>query len=63
MLEPGDRVIISSDGLDQYLFYRTVDALRCETPEEMIESSAPFDVPPFSSFADDKSIILIDAEA
>ncbi|MBQ2954856.1 MAG: protein phosphatase 2C family protein [Clostridia bacterium] len=59
-LEAGDRVIISSDGMDQYLFYAPFDEIRKATPEDMIRASSPFDRPPFASAADDKSVILID---
>ena len=59
-LEAGDRVIISSDGLDQYLFYAPFDEIKTAAPEDMIRASAPFDRPPFANTADDKSVILID---
>jgi len=62
-LEPGDRVIISSDGLDSYLMFTPFDEIRSLSPEEMLPRSARYDEPPYAAFADDKSIIIIDAEA
>lgn len=60
-LEPGDRVIISSDGLDRYLLYTPAEQIRLLSPEEMILHSAHYDEAPYASYADDKSIIVIDA--
>ena len=59
-LEPGDRVIISSDGLDKYLLYTPVEQLLPLSPEEMISLSKHYDEAPYASYADDKSIIVID---
>lgn len=62
-LEPGDRIIISSDGLDNYLLFTPVDEIKSLSPEEMLPRSVRYDEPPYASFADDKSIIIIDTEA
>ena len=62
-LEPGDRVIISSDGLDKFLLYTPAEQIRMLSPEEMIRHSACYDEAPYASYADDKSIVVIDAEA
>ena len=62
-LEPGDRVIISSDGLDKYLLYTPVEQLRKQSPEEMILHSIHYDEAPYAAYADDKSIIVIDTDA
>ena len=61
-LEPGDRVIISSDGLDKFLLYTSAEQIRKLSPEEMILRSARYDEMPYAAYADDKSIIVIDAE-
>lgn len=60
-LEPGDRVIVSSDGLDKFLLYTQAEQLRQLAPEEMIVRSACYDEAPYAAFADDKSIIVVDA--
>ena len=59
-LEPGDRVIVSSDGIDSYLLFTPFEQIKPLSPEEMLTASAPYDNPPFADFADDKSIITID---
>lgn len=60
-LEPGDRVIVSSDGIDNYLMFTPFDQIKPLSPEEIMDASVPYDNPPFADFADDKSIIIIDA--
>lgn len=62
MLEPGDRVIVTTDGLEDYLLYARPDEIRRKTPGEMIAESAPYDVAPYARYADDKSVIIIDIE-
>lgn len=59
-LEPGDRVILSSDGMDQYLYYASIDELATLSPDELIERSLPFDEAPYNRYADDKAIVVID---
>ena len=59
-LEPGDRVIVSSDGIDSYLLFTPFAQIKPLSPADMIAASIPYDNPPFSDFADDKSIITID---
>ena len=59
-LETGDRVIISSDGVDKYLLYTPVEKIRSLSPEEMIVHSAVYDQAPYAEYADDKSVIVID---
>ena len=61
-LETGDRVVVTTDGLETYLLYTRLDEIRRKTPEEMIAESAPYDATPYSRYADDKSIITIDIE-
>lgn len=62
-LEPGDRIIISSDGLDSYLLFTPFEEIKTLSPEEMLPRSVRYDEPPYAAYADDKSIIIIDAEA
>ena len=59
-LEPGDRVIVSSDGLDDYLLFTPVDEIKSLSPDEMLPRSVRYDEPPYAAYADDKSIIIID---
>lgn len=58
-LEPGDLLILCSDGIAKYVRYMKVQDLEALTPEEMIEDSCKLDVPPFASYADDKTLIKI----
>lgn len=62
-LEPGDRMIVSSDGLDSYLMFTPFDEIKSLPPEEMLPRSVCYDEPPYAAYADDKSIITIDVEA
>ena len=62
-LEPGDRVIISSDGLDRFLLFTPAEQIMSLSPEEMILRSSQYDEAPYASYADDKSIIVIDVGA
>lgn len=59
-LEPGDRVIVSTDGLDKYLLFTPVSEIKTLSPEEMLPRSVRYDAPPYAAYADDKSIITID---
>lgn len=62
-LEPGDRVIISSDGLDHYLLFTPFEEVRSLSPGQMLPRSVRYDEPPYTTYADDKTIITIDVEA
>lgn len=59
-LEPGDTVILCSDGIRSYIRYAKSEVLRSQSPEEMIEASCRFDVPPFAAYADDKAVIKLE---
>lgn len=59
-LQPGDRVILSSDGIDKYLAFAPIDELSALAPEAMLDRSEAYDKPPYNSYADDKAIIVID---
>lgn len=61
-LEPGDRIILSSDGIDQYLYYAPIDELATLSPDELLDKSVPFDEPPYNRYADDKAIVVIDIQ-
>lgn len=58
-LEPGDLLLLCSDGIARYVRYEKCEKLAALTPEEMIDESCRFDVPPFASYADDKTVIKI----
>ena len=62
-LQPGDRVILSSDGLDKYLAFAPVSELASLSPDDLIERSLPYDEKPYNSYADDKSVVTIDIQA
>lgn len=59
-IEPGDRVIISTDGMEDYLLFAGPDELKISSAEEMLARSLPYDSAPYSKYADDKSLILVD---
>lgn len=61
-LEAGDRVILSSDGIDKYLSFAPIEELATLDAEVMLRRSEAFDQPPYNSYADDKAIILIDVK-
>lgn len=56
-LEKGDTVYLCSDGL--YAFMKYGDSGGMTDAGEVIRASAPFDMPPFASYADDKAIIVL----
>ena len=55
-----DRIILSTDGLRDFLAATKGSVLHTLTPKEMIELSEPFDTMPFSTYADDKTCVVID---
>ena len=61
-LQHGDRVILSSDGLDKYLSYEREAPLAALTPEEMIAASLPYDKPPYAERTDDKAVVILDIQ-
>lgn len=62
VLEPGDRVIFSSDGIDHYLYFAPIEELTTLSPDELLDRSTRFDVPPYSRYADDKAVIVVDVK-
>lgn len=58
-LLPGDTLILCTDGLRDYIRCTRSRVLTGQTAEQMIASSAPFDAPPFASYADDKAVIKL----
>ena len=61
-LQPGDRVILSSDGLDKFLCYEREDRLSALSAQEMIALSEPYDKPPYADRVDDKALVIIDIQ-
>lgn len=61
-LEAGDRVILSSDGIDQFLYYAPISELSSLSPDELLDKSIAFDEPPYNRYADDKAIVVIDVQ-
>lgn len=58
-LHEGDTVILSSDGICNYLKYEKSATVLSQTPEEMIAQSAKYDELPFATYIDDKAMIKI----
>ena len=61
-LQSGDRVILSSDGIDKYLSFAPVEELASLPPEALLDRSKAYDKPPYNPYADDKAVITIDVE-
>lgn len=58
-LHEGDTVILSSDGICNYLKYEKSATVLSQAPEEMIARSAKYDKAPFATYIDDKAMIKI----
>lgn len=56
----GDRILLSSDGLDTFLENVAYADLTSFSAEELLEASVPYDSPPYGSYAHDKTLIVID---
>lgn len=59
-IESGDTVLLSSDGMAAFLLNESPGRLLSLTADEMLTASAPYDVMPYSPYADDKAVIRID---
>lgn len=59
-LYPGDRIILASDGLSQYLHATRASRLREASLQQIFDDSMEYDRPPFQKYADDKTCIIID---
>ena len=58
-LHEGDTLLMTSDGLGDYIkFEKSADLLR-QTPAEMIARSGEYDLAPYAEYADDKTIIKL----
>ena len=57
---PGDRVILASDGLSNYLHATRASHLQEASLQQMFDESTPYDRLPYMPYADDKTCILID---
>lgn len=58
-LHEGDTLIISSDGIGEYLKFEKNSDLISQSPLEMIKRSEKYDMPPFATYTDDKTVIKI----
>lgn len=58
-LAPGDTVILCTDGLGPYLCNTDVEELKAFSAEEMLDASSAYDVPPYATYADDKTLIKL----
>lgn len=61
-LETGDVVLLCTDGLGDYITHTPAAVLKSLSPEQIVAASAPYDVPPYAAYADDKSILRIAVE-
>ncbi len=59
-LKSGDRIILASDGLSQYLHSVCTSHLASITIEQLFAESKAYDRIPFQEYADDKTCIIID---
>ncbi len=59
-IKSGDTVLLSSDGMAAFLQNETPDKILSFSADEMPAASAPYDVMPYSPYADDKAVIRID---
>lgn len=59
-IRSGDTVLLSSDGMAAFLQNESPDKILSLTADEMLTASAPYDVMPYSPYADDKAVIRID---
>jgi serine/threonine protein phosphatase PrpC len=58
-VQPGDQILLSTDGAAKYIRYAKAAALSSRTPEQIIADSQVYDQPPFAKYADDKGIIKL----
>ena len=61
-LEPGDRVIFTSDGIDQYLYYAPIGELAALSPDELLDRSVRYAEAPYNRYADDKAVVVVDVQ-
>jgi serine/threonine protein phosphatase PrpC len=60
-LFPGDVILLCTDGLGEYVLRTDGNILSVQTPRQIIEASTIYDIPPYATYADDKSILRIAA--
>ena len=58
-LEQGDQILLSTDGLANFLHFTPPPLLRTLSLEDILLQSEPLDHPPFASYRDDKTLIRI----
>ena len=59
-LQPGDVILLCTDGIGEFIQHADSRALVEQTPQQMLEDSVVYDVPPYAAYADDKTILRID---
>ena len=59
-LEPGDRLIFASDGLEAMLSLTPAKTLAHMTAARIVGDSEPYDRPPYANRADDKAVVIVD---
>ncbi|MFQ8601088.1 MAG: PP2C family protein-serine/threonine phosphatase [Oscillospiraceae bacterium] len=61
-LEPGDTLLLASDGLSALLEFAPPEALQKEPLEGLIQASKQYDTPPFHRYTDDKTLVRLQIE-
>ena len=58
-LHEGDTLLIVSDGMGEYIKFEKNADLIAQSPKDMIAKSGKYDVLPFATYVDDKTVIKI----
>ncbi len=58
-LENQDVLLLSTDGMDNYLRYAPCQELCSLSAKELLLASGQYDVPPYAKYADDKTVLKI----
>lgn len=58
-LMPGDRIFLYSDGLSGFVQNTPSQELTEAHAEQLLDASVAYDVPPYATYADDKSLVIV----
>ncbi len=58
-IHEGDVLFIASDGIGDYIKYEKIGDLISQSPDEIIARSGKYDIPPYATYADDKTLIKL----
>ena len=62
-IEQNDKIVLSSDGLYEFLLSTNYNVLYNESIDEYFNRSLKYDNPPYNNYADDKSCIVVEVDA